>query len=718
MTQSHSDHSQLQVMPDDIRRIRDGAHRFDWWIAEAFFLRNFSTISEDYLKERARRLYLESVSPAKKSQAILPDTGKSWRFARYQDRFWYAYENISPKYKKQMPHPEVLKEMAKTAVKSDRLESLERLVKQGLTRLQKQYWRRYAGMPNQHMLELGRACAALDLCISMGAERGELDAPNAQWYRDFAEVLDRLDVRYVPLNWRVLKDHVAEVRGGAKVEAVITLPRAGNQNARKLDDEELVSWIIQMRGMPQNFTSAHIVRKCRQMCLFTGKPVPSDSWFAQQLAAPATRFLTSAGRYGERGMRGQVYRGYTPVSNALFAGDAWQADGTRVNMIPWKDANGREQYLYMVVIRDVHSGAVLGEHYCINEDRWAYLNALRMAVNTAGHLPHALLLDRFPGHNTPEWQTVEQRLTMAGVDVEYKHTAQGKAQLERWFETLQSVFFQDSPYYYGEGIKSTRQAAHRSAEYVRSVRKVAAGQGWGFDAAVREASACIAAYNRTALSAYSRKFAGVDKSPVELWAASEKPHIHTLDAFQQVLLFGLMKRVSIRNLMIRTEIERTEFIYPIEDYEVLRNHRTVLLGYFLDDPGRAWLFADDDSRAVNPPALCEVSSMNRVQVFGPDADYKSLGKDQKRIREIRARRDAELDGYRAGGDVEILLNGMGSKSQLEAAETAALAEMYGSDAPRLMGGTQAPDETDEYRGGHPDGDGEEFDVEGWVLSQM
>jgi len=700
-------------MPDDVRRIRDGAHRFDWWIAEAFFLRNFRDLSEMYFKDRVRHLYLDSVSAAKKSQAILPDTGKSWRFARWKDRFWYAYENISPKYRKQIPHPEVLKEMAKLTVKSDRLESLERLVKQGLTRIQKVYWRGYAGFPQQHILELGRACAALDLCISMGAERGELDAPNAQWYRDFAEVLDRLDVRYVPLNWRLLKERVTEVRGGAKVEDVISLPRAGNQNARKLDDEELVSWIVQMRGMPQNFTHAHIVRKCRQMCQITGKPVPSDSWFAGQLAAPTTKFLTSAGRYGERGMRGQVYRGYTPVANAIFAGDAWQADGTRVNMVPWKDANGREQYLYMVVIRDVHSGAVLGEHYCLHEDRWAYLNALRMAVNTAGHLPHALLLDRFPGHNTPEWQTVEQRLTMFGVDVSYKHTAQGKAQLERWFETLQSVFFQESPYYYGEGIKSTRQAAHRSAEYVRAVRKVANGQGWGFDAAVREASGCIAAYNRTALNTYSRKFSGIDKSPAELWAASEKPHIHTLDPFQGVLLFGFVKRVSIRNLMIRTEIERAEFVYPIEDYEVLRNHSRVLLGYFLEDPSRAWLFADDDSRPVNPPALCEVQAMERVQVFGPDADYKGLGKNQKRINEIRARRDDELAGYRAGGDVALRLNGMGGKSEAEAAETSALEELYGGNVPRLMGAA-APDE---YKEAHPD-EGEEFDVEGWVLSQM
>ena len=102
----------------------------------------------------------------------------------------------------------------------------------------------------------------------------------------------------------------------------------------------------------------------------------------------------------------------------------------------------------------------------------------------------------------------------------------------------------------------------------------------------------------------------------------------------------------------------------------------------------------------------------RVQVFGPNANYKAHGKDQKRIREIRARRDEERAGYRAGGDVELMLNGMGREADLEAAENAALEEMYGGNVPRLLGAA-APEEYDETRP-----DDAEFDVEGWVLSQM
>lgn len=698
------------IEPSDIIRLRDGNHQWAWWVSQRLLL--LADVRESYLWKKARPSYTNTVSPSKRDKMVLPDTGKPWRYAKVRGSFYYAYNNLPERVREIIGTADRLLEIANSNCRNSRVFEIQSVVERRLNEGKSLFLIRYAGYRKDHVNDLARACAALALCIELGEDRGELLAPSGQWFRDFAEIMERLDVRYMPRNWRTLKEKVALVLGGKEVWEVIDLPRAGNQNARKLTDPEIESWVIQMRGMPQNFTGAHIARRCIQMCLLTGKPVPSESWFSSMLAQPAVQFLSSAGRYGERGMHGQAYRGYTPVANALFAGDAWQADGTRVNFVPWKGPDGREQYLFMVVIRDVHSGAVLGEHYCLNEDRWAYLNALRMAVNTAGHLPWSLMLDRFPGHNTPEWQMVEQRMTMFGVDVQYKHSATGKAQLERWFETLQSVFFQSSPWYYGEGIRSTRKAAHRTAEYVRGAKKAALSAGWGMDAAVREVQRCIREYNDTPINTYSRKHSAISASPVGLWNASEKPHIRVLDPYQRVLLFGLTKRVSIRHMMIRTEIEREERLYPIEDYDTVKNHRTVLLAYFLDDPSKAWVFADDDSRPVNPPALCEVQAMERVQVFGPNADYKALGKDQKRIRDIRARAQEEMNAYRQVGEVEMLLGGTGRKADLEAAESAALAEMYG-DSPRLLAAANQAQETNERQ--EPE---EEFDVERWVLSQM
>lgn len=597
------------------------------------------------------------------------------------------------------------------ASKRGGLSNLERLVKGHLKRLEHKYRKHYTRYSAVQMCDLSRACAALQIGLELGKGEGYSGA----WLRDFGAVLDRLGVRYLPTNWRRLKEKLEAVRvGGLPIWQVIDLPRAGNQNARRLDDMEMELWIVQMRGMPQNFTSAHIIRKIRQMCELTGKRQPSESWLSAMLAAPATHFLTSAGRYGERGKLGQVYREYTPVANALFADDAWQLDGTRVNFIPWKDENGREQFLYMVVCRDVHSGMILGCHFSLTEDRWAYVNALMMACRVTHSLPYEVVIDRFPGHNTPEWQTIQGRMEAIGVKVSYKHTAQGKAQMERWFGTLQSVFFQESPYYYGEGIQSRRPAAHRSAEYLKAVRKVATKEGWNMDTATREAMMCISRYNETPLNTYSRKHAAITHSPQQLYQISEKPHCKTVADWQRTMLFGLMKRVTIRNSMIRTEIHRAEYHYAVRDYDTVKNHRQVWLAYDLEDLSKAWIFEDDDKRLLNPNCLCEVDLIPRVQVFGPEADYKALGRDARRRGETESKRTQEIEAIRgAGSPVAIMLNGLAPKGEAEEAESCWLLEqLEKSTAPRVFALSDNSEETE-----HPEV-GDDIDIAALVLSQM
>lgn len=685
-----------------------------WWISQDALIRNLNGLTEGYLRQYGRPEYLKNVSPAKRGKDILPDTGRAWRWARIKGKFYYAYDNIPDqapaRYKSQLPPVEQLEEIQQEAAKSGRLKGLEILVKERLNGLEKAYMQHYYGYTTEQMQHLGTACAALATLI----ELGEAEKMNAAWLRDMGEVFDTIGIRYLPTNWRRLKEKAEAVLAGANPWEVVDLPRRDNQNARRLNDTEMESWVVQMRGMPQNFSSAHIQRKIRQMCELTGKQVPSESWLAQMLAQPAVKFLTSAGRYGDRGRLGQVYKEYTPVANALFANDAWQLDGTRVNFIPWLGEDGREKFLYMVVCRDVHSGAILGASFSLAEDRWMYIDALGMACRMTNTLPYEVAIDRFPGHNTEEWQTVQARMEAVGVKVSYKHTATGKAQLERWFGTLQSVFFQESAYYYGEGIQSRRVAAHRSAEYIKAVRKVAKTDSWGMDMATREAMWCIGKYNTTALNEYSRKHSGIKHSPEQLYQVSEKPHCKTIADWQRAMLFGLMKKVTIRNSMVRTEIQKGEYHYAVRDYEVIKNHQQVWLGYDLEDLGKAWLFEDDDKRLTNPKVLCEVELLPRVQMFGPGAEFKALGKDVARKGQTENKREAELAAIRSqGSEVGLLLNGFGRKAENEAAESSWMLDHMGTtgEEPKILA-IEASSTEDQ---GHPD---VAIDVAALVLNQM
>ena len=90
-------------------------------------------------------------------------------------------------------------------------------------------------------------------------------------------------------------------------------------------------------------------------------------------------------------------------------------DGTRINFIPHKSADGKEKSLMIIAVRDVHSGDIVGFHLDTKEDRYGYIHALNMAVRNTGHLPYELVHDRFPGHNTDEWTLITKRMKREGV---------------------------------------------------------------------------------------------------------------------------------------------------------------------------------------------------------------------------------------------------------------------------------------------------------------
>ena len=87
---------------------------------------------------------------------------------------------------------------------------------------------------------------------------------------------------------------------------------------------------MQMRQMPQNYSNDYIIRKITEMCELTGKKIPSRRWFGQNVfELPATKFLTSK-RFGSS-RKSHIFKSYIPRQNALYAGDCWEMDATRVN---------------------------------------------------------------------------------------------------------------------------------------------------------------------------------------------------------------------------------------------------------------------------------------------------------------------------------------------------------------------------------------------------
>ena len=246
------------------------------------------------------------------------------------------------------------------------------------------------------------------------------------------------------------------------------------------------------------------------------------------------------------------------------------------------------------------------------------------------------------------------------------------------FSTIQVVFMQDSKYYYGEGIQSRRTFAHRAPEYIKAIKQEAARSGnWNFDEACREATRILEMYRTTKYSEYSRRFASIDQSPIEMYKACDAPHSVQVSAWDYVQLFGLEKRVSIRNSgIIRTQINKVEYVFQVDKYEVLSQHKEVTMCYDLEDLSHVYLF--EATHEVNRKYLGEAYDMTKAEIYGPEAKMDALGKAKARIKEIEDRRKAHIEELiTPGSEVELLLGAYSNKDATSQAETAWLLERSG-----------------------------------------
>jgi hypothetical protein len=652
------------------KRERDG--RISLWLLQDWLLDSIRGLREDKFRTRYRPEFLETVKGEKrKAQDILPDTGANWRFARKNGTYYYDFDRLPAGRVKHLPKKEELLELYQECLARNEQQTLESRLLAYCGDLGK-WLKPYTRHGDIAAGKLARAAAVLEFAALELADL-EPEAHN-DYIRALAEVVKRNGWAYLPGTWRRLKVRISEAQeAGSSVEAV-KLPREGNKNRQPYNDDQVIGWCLYMRARPENYSNAHIARRILKMCDIAMKPAPSFSWLEHYLGRQRVKFLTAAGRFGSS-KSGQEYRDYLPIQGALYAGDCWQVDGTRINFLPHQSADGKERSLMIIAVRDVHSGDIIGQHFDTKEDRYGYIHAINMAVATTGHLPWELVYDRFPGHNTDEWEMIAARIKREGTKITITSTATGKSHVERCFSTIQDVFMQDFPYYYGQGVQSSREAAHRSPEYLASAKKQARREGWDFDAAWRSAQEVIERYRNTPLCEYSRKNAAVQECPRQLYDGSEKPNVYKADEFTRVEIFGTFRTETIRNNgLIRMQIHKAQYVYRIEDYEVIANYKQVNVYYDIEDLSKIYVFAPGDQ--VNSTFLCEAIEEQALAYYGPGADMAALAKAKAKRKAIRDQRAAELaeaiDGV--ADEVTLLLAAAAGKPDNDSAQSRWLEE--------------------------------------------
>lgn len=526
------------------------------WLSERFVV-SVCNISEKYLSEVVRTRYKKSVRACDlaKAKEFLPDSGKAWRWAKTQGQFYYCLENIPNKapqcYRDRFGDKETLWLNYQHFLKNKQENSLELSLKQHLDKTYPQYLEFYTPIDATRRVALAKACAVLDFLLENSENYG--GTKNAL-FNEISPILQKMEISYIPHNPIRLKEKFdLLLTSEQSIVDIINLPRVGNKNAEQYTDPEVFSWVMQLRASGANFSNEFIIREIWKHCDRTGKAKPSRRWFGQEIfELPKTQFLTAEKRFGIGSKKGQMYAGYIPLKNAIDAGDCWEIDATRMNIIghssppalsegegakSGKNNKNTEKFLFVIAVRDVYSGDVLGYDFAYSENHSAYLRALRMATEEAGYLPYSLTCDRFPGHNTDEVQTFFERIQSLGVQVNITHNPQGKAKIERWFGTMQSVVMMGSRYYYGEGIQSKRASAHRSPEFLSEIKKMAKKDQFDYVKAYRECQNLIEEWRELPYCTYSRKYASVTQSPKQLHQEAVKRNVIEIDAPKVSMLF-------------------------------------------------------------------------------------------------------------------------------------------------------------------------------------
>lgn len=601
-----------------------------------------------------------------KAKEFLPDSGKAWRWAKTQQGFYYCLDNIpnkAPKcYRSLFGDAQALRELWEQTKLRKSATELQTRFERHIKAHYRHFLEHYTDANEVQRVALAKACAVLDFIL---IEKDEYPGTKNKLYKDLSPILKELDMQYIPHHPTRLKEKIdiLETTDHA-IPELIYLPRLGNDNAEQYTDAVVFGWAMNLRANGANFTDRHIIRQVWEACERTGRKKPSERWFGQKIFEQAyTEFLTAQKRYGSS-KKANIHKAYIPFRDAFYAGDCWEVDASRVNIIAHQteDAKGKkiEKHLMMVIVRDVMSGDVLGYDFTYAEDHSSYARALKMAVQTAGYLPYEIVTDRFPGHKHEAMQLLMKRIELLGTQITISHNAKQKAGIERWFGTFQTVQLMGEKHYYGEGITSTRLTAHRSPEYLARLRKQSKKEGFDIVQAYTAVETSIEKWRRIKYSYYSRKHANLHKTPMELHQESQKPNVIHIDRLKVSMLFDLKKEVTVRNEgQLMLEIQGIQYFYqiPVEDYDIIKktHNRKVVVSYDLEDLSEVHLWEKHGDLLLS---LCSAIEQNQLVKYGPNKQLGEISKQKARQRRIEELREADFESKTATANEEELLMGL------------------------------------------------------------
>lgn len=654
----------------------------------------------------------DACSITRRAIELARDRGSSnWQALKLQDdlrRTWIRHSTLQAKYQAMLSNKycegmnpvdwKKMQEMRGDLLSSwDVQETLEDLLEEACQTEYKLLWKHYEKQVettdtwkrDKQIKCLCRAASILDTVLHWIESQG-LKYSNMKVYSDTAEWLKTckyFEFKYIPNNPQRIREKLdLMVKENLKGKDLISLPRAGNNNKNKFDatqKKEILGLIVRQMISGKGWSDQQIIRMIRKRYQLWNEDIPSEATIRRLMNEPRTKAIVANKRYDGNAKGGQKFRFSTPLARAMFAGDCWECDGTKVQ---WEGFNvdGIKQSLYIVVCRDVYSGAYLGWSYGLAENSVMYWEAIRMAVDVSGHLPCELRVDKVS--KTKELENLFAKMQGLGMKYTIGHLSTSKAYTERGFKTLQEVFESEESMWIGEGILSGDENSRPTAEYIANNRKRLKHDIWNWDTAWTKHNALMMAYNATPLSEYSKRYQDIKQSPIALYNTCEKPAVVKLELWDKPTLFWAEALREIKNYKLEFE-RRGEgtFVFDFADtkyLDLLTNYKKVLVRYDMDTLDEVLIFDP-----VTDKFLASEKRFEKIQLYGQNpeygrnAEYQSKRKSlQTAIKQIK---EDLLDGsIREVNEADLRMGALIHKDEKEQAEQAAMESYRLESAPK------------------------------------
>lgn len=369
------------------------------WVSERLICDTLGEGMNDYLRTKGRSNYKSSVSPCHRTKDILPATGKSWRYARIDGRFYYDYDYIpdrkDTRYRSRLGDKETL------MLEADKLRSTEaRIAEQCSRRSIEEYVKERVS--NTDLLrfryyevngtckynkdkagELAEAIAWARCVKRLVADGGYKEfgyRTKEEFYKACALILHkkRLEGFTVTTGESLRKKlHYFPADESEQYDFLVS-GRYGNDNARKIGkcklvDEEtgeikcfdlheaLILKLWMNFGGSAKESKIALWEKYERDIDYLGEKPLSYSTFCHYTNMYNTKRMTYRERHGWKAFS-STFLSYIPSEKLRYGNSLWCADGSGTLAYSYLDKEGklRSMRLYIMMVSDVATGKIVG----------------------------------------------------------------------------------------------------------------------------------------------------------------------------------------------------------------------------------------------------------------------------------------------------------------------------------------------------------------------